>query len=436
MNDALKNSFGKKLRNLRRLHGLTLEQAAASAGIGRVTLNRWETGAQRPRVAEWLALMKSLEASPQQTRQLESLLDTAWAQNLVRQELIETGERTEMGSVPHGGDLLRAMRIRQKFRLAEAAEQIGVSEWTLRRWEKGTVWPSMTQLHALCFALNAEEEEIVALTCGDMGLCGEPALRNDIVSADSIEHRLKEIERQIGRGAHRLIELQLLDLKRHAWSLAVKRASGRHLLSYAYIVHTRYFDYRGNIAEVAQQSARGLEILPENGYQDEHAMELAFFRAFGMVNRNNGISPQRGIEMLRPWLSVKKWPVLRAQIYSVMAIMAAQAQNVAAALPFSDAAMRLVADRSPVERAERAFMHAYVLMREPERASQALDVIPEVHEDQLLLRYETTLLRAEILTVLGDYSEARLWLDKTLSASKTYRLHEANPRVDALMQKL
>src|SRR6266571_3077127 len=115
MNDALTNGFGKQLRKLRRSRGQTLEQAAASAGIGRVTLNRWETGAQRPRPVEWRGLMKALDATPRQSSQLESLLDTAWAHGLARQVLVEAGERYDLGAIPHAGDLLRAMRLRQNL---------------------------------------------------------------------------------------------------------------------------------------------------------------------------------------------------------------------------------------------------------------------------------------------------------------------------------
>lgn len=38
------NELSKKIRDLRALHGLTLEQVAQVVGVGRSTIRKWETG--------------------------------------------------------------------------------------------------------------------------------------------------------------------------------------------------------------------------------------------------------------------------------------------------------------------------------------------------------------------------------------------------------
>src|ERR687883_310150 len=66
---------GRFLRQLRQAQGLTLEQAAQKAGIGRVTLNRWETDAQKPRLKELEALLTALAASLAQRRKALALVE-------------------------------------------------------------------------------------------------------------------------------------------------------------------------------------------------------------------------------------------------------------------------------------------------------------------------------------------------------------------------
>ncbi|MFX9035021.1 hypothetical protein ABTN36_18630, partial [Acinetobacter baumannii] len=85
------------------------------------------------------------------------------------------------------------------------------------------------QLHELCFVLQAEEAELVALTNGTIRFSGEQAFSEESLSAETIEQGLKQVNQQISRGEYRLIELELLLLKRQAWKLATKSAAGRHL---------------------------------------------------------------------------------------------------------------------------------------------------------------------------------------------------------------
>src|SRR5437016_2875076 len=128
-------NLGEFLRSLRKEEGLTLEQAARAAGIGRVTLNRWETGVHQPRLPELEALLGALRADPQRKRQALALMDAPRARKRTRALIAQIGERAGIGPMPNGGDLLRAMRMRRGLSREAAAERIGVSTRTLRRWE-------------------------------------------------------------------------------------------------------------------------------------------------------------------------------------------------------------------------------------------------------------------------------------------------------------
>lgn len=57
-------SLGERVRRLREELGMTQEQLATAAGIGRITLVRIENGAQSPRYGTLVALAKALRRQP------------------------------------------------------------------------------------------------------------------------------------------------------------------------------------------------------------------------------------------------------------------------------------------------------------------------------------------------------------------------------------
>ena len=69
--------------------------------------------------------------------------------------------------MPGSGELLRALRLRTAKTLADVAREAGITAGTLSWWERSEMWPDAPHLHALCFALNASEEEVAALTCSE-----------------------------------------------------------------------------------------------------------------------------------------------------------------------------------------------------------------------------------------------------------------------------
>ena len=135
------------------------------ANVHRSTVSRWERGAHEPSRFELDALLAALHASPEEGAEALQAVQAPRAQERRRKETILPPFAQDMGS-PVGGDLLRAMRRRQGKTQEEVARAIGVQRTTLTRWERSETWPDASQLHALCFALNAHPMETAALTVG------------------------------------------------------------------------------------------------------------------------------------------------------------------------------------------------------------------------------------------------------------------------------
>jgi len=436
MSTSQLNLFGSQLRKLRRERGLTLQQAADAAGVGRVTLNRWETGAQRPRPVEWNALLKALEASPQQKRRLETLLDTAWAHTTRRNALIQFSDHFQLGAIAHGGDLLRAMRLRQNLTLEEAAHRIGVSEWTLRRWEKGTIVPSVTQLHEICFALKAEEEEIIALTCGTLRFSGGGAHIEPLLSADALDDRLEKTCQRIRYGEQRLMELEILHLKRQAWELAARKPDTRHLLAKAWHAHGSLYSIHNRYEEAGRLAQEGMELLPEKGFLQSYVLYMAVDRAKGFAFREVRPNLRRGIELLRPWLTINRYPHLVAWIRSEMASMLAHTGDIEAAVTMSKEACALAVGFSTREQTRRADAHAGILLRFANRPEEALKALSPPDKDTPIFHAHKGVLHAEILAALKETSDAQHRLEEAMSLIETHQFTELQPPAEALQQRL
>ncbi|HLV79400.1 MAG TPA: helix-turn-helix transcriptional regulator [Chthonomonadaceae bacterium] len=148
---------------LRTERGWSLGQLARQAGLSKAALSQWEAGRRQPRVAELEAVLDVLEASPTQRARAFAGIAAPRAVRHLRQKSVHGG----LGPPPTAGDLLQALRLRQGCTQAEAAARVGVNDSSVARWERGERLPSTEQMQALCYALGAREEELVALTRGE-----------------------------------------------------------------------------------------------------------------------------------------------------------------------------------------------------------------------------------------------------------------------------
>jgi len=152
-------NFAGLIREIRVKSGLSRGKAAAQAGIAHSTLGRWETGKCRPWIPELERLLDALKVNPADRAAVMLCVNSVRLLHHVRDS--SPDEPTIAGH-----NLLRAMRLRRGLSRAAVATGLGVSSRTLGYWESGDAWPSEANLHALCFALGAEPEELMELLKG------------------------------------------------------------------------------------------------------------------------------------------------------------------------------------------------------------------------------------------------------------------------------
>ena len=148
----MNDTAGGILRQWRQARGISLNGLAQKAGIGKATLSAWENDRAQPRLTELAAACDALNLTAGERQEILRRLDAPRAVQVLRQ--------SEAGSPPVGGDLLRAMRLRQGRTQRDVAGQIGVSQATLAKWERSDDWPAAERLQALCLVLRAHPRRV------------------------------------------------------------------------------------------------------------------------------------------------------------------------------------------------------------------------------------------------------------------------------------
>jgi transcriptional regulator with XRE-family HTH domain len=410
-------------------------QAAQQAGIHRATLDRWEKGRVQPYLAELTALLSVLDVSEQQKRHVLGLMDAPRAVRQIRQEVTHIAQQSGMAPMPHGGDLLRALRMRRGLSLEEAARRIQISGGTLRRWEKMEVWPSLEQLHRLCYALEAQEEEIIALTMGRFSQ--KPRLEK--TSLDSLQERLYSgiMALEHRPGYYSLFELALLQLEADAWPLALRSEAGKQMLIQIYAYHAQRLSFRERLAEADSVAERALELMTSRLKPERFWMYPVLVSARASVFRGERPTPKRGLEILRPWHTVAQWPDMQAWLLSDMAKYIGLSGEREASLTLAEQACR-VAERfgDAGELCLRRWDKASLLLQ-AERPREALAILEERDrmEDLPECRIEASLLRTEAYLAVDDPIQAHDWLQRALTDIDTYHIDQ-RPRAEKLAAQL
>jgi hypothetical protein len=108
-----------------------------------------------------------------------------------------------------------------------------VGQNTIVRWEHGERLPSTEQIQALCFALEAHEEELVALTTGHFAEAPEPMP----TEPQAVYVYLTQL---LNHSHEELVELRFLMLERSLWQQAAREEQAQSLLVAAYAGHSHY----------------------------------------------------------------------------------------------------------------------------------------------------------------------------------------------------
>ena len=63
------------------------------------------------------------------------------------------------------GSKLKQARVDAKVSQVELAEQIGVYQKDISRWEKGDITPSLEMFAKICRAMNVSADELLEIKC-------------------------------------------------------------------------------------------------------------------------------------------------------------------------------------------------------------------------------------------------------------------------------
>lgn len=421
---------GALLRESREERGLSLRGLAQRAGIGKSTLARWEAGTAGPNIPELEAVLDALRVP--EARRLEAL-GLVRAPRAVARLAEMAGERP-----PLSGDLLRAMRLRGGRTQTEAARAIGVSQGMLAKWERSEDWPSNERLHALCYALGAQEEELAALLCGRFlpEASDAPPLDWEEVNRLSIEILHPP------PGLAPLRDLRFLSLEARLWQRSSVQPSARDFLTRTYALHARFLSESDRLSEAHPYAERTLSLVRAGTpalveLQDFTWMDAVLSSAHVIGRGGPRPDPTRAARLLRDWLPDTPPAEYRAWMLSDMALFMAQAGDLETALSLSTAACRQAAHCDwGGEVWFRECDHARVLLAAGRPRTALSYVSAQIGGFGIIsAKVSALLIVAEALLALGKASEAQDCLQAAATRAEAHSLSAYRVRANALMAR-
>ena len=433
------STFAGHLRNLRTGRKISMEAAAGAAGIHRSTLHRWERGEAKPRMPELDALLSALAISAPQKRQAVALLDAPRAKMQARQEIARIGERTGLGPMPSGGDLLRAMRLRRGLPLEMAAQALGVTTRTLRFWEKSEIAPPPERMAALFALLNALPEERQILMSGAFFL--HPPLRETAAAPDALRLACQpwfwpDFHTTGHQGPHPAPDLTYLTLAAQAWRLARVSAEGRNLLAEIYGNYADYLNNKGRQIEAEQYAERALEIAPRAAPPLPFVMHAAVNLAQAKAYQSGKAAPRRGLEVVRLWLPVLSHPTFGPWMQACRAIFLARDGQAEAANKASEAAYDAAQDYMDGIDLRYRLRDRVDILLNTGRAAEALSLLAPHPGDAPGLQVDLQLRRVAALAMLNARAEAQSELRNAEAMIAAQGLTGMKEKADLLAQNL
>lgn len=426
--------LGALIKQLREAKGLSQRRLAQQAGISHGTIGGWERGAYWPRLPELEALLNALDATNAQRKQALALIEAPRAVLHARaqSEQARADFVAVAGPAPLAGDLLRAMRLRRGLTLTEVAQALDVRASTVSRWERSEMWPESEHLHALCFLLQAEAEEAIALLSGPFRA---PALAEEPASLEEWSGRIAHIY----RGPEALRDLGFLALESRLWHLSAQQPSALHLLAQTYAYRARALMERNRFAEVDTYVERSLN-LGQMGYGREEEWSWAVLASASVAyHRGRSPDPRRAARMLGEWDDYIHHPLQRTWVRSERAIYLAEAGSHEAAVTLSEETIALSTDQcESIDTRFRWRDHARILALSG-HYGEALRVLnttlPLIHVDaEALARHQ--LLEVRCLLGVGKVSEAQSRFHEAQQTLAAHNLEFLRPQVEALARRL
>jgi transcriptional regulator with XRE-family HTH domain len=409
------------------------------AGVHPSTLSRWEAGVVRPSLYEFDALMSALGVSEAERRRALELIDAPRALFRLHEMQSTPAGLDAKPRIPLPGDLLRAMRQRRGWSLEQTAGPMHISVATLSRWEHSEAWPSESQMHYLCYLLQAHPQELAALSAGRLHFHSEAQ------AFPSRQDELRELLRQIVCAEvainRDLADLYFLSLERHLWGLSQQGEVGRRLLIDAYVCHCRHLLQDARVLEAQMPAARALHLIGRWENPGAHWLWVVHAIAKDAAEKRYHPNPSEGIRILQDWLPLSTSLSILYEAWFL--------RDIAEYMSLTHAT------RAAVETSTRAvgkglglgddrnvwLSHAEVLLN-TKNPQQALEVI-ESHldlaweEDSVFSQQvREAQIYARALYGVGRTHEALLWVKRAQQLVQQHNLWQVRHRVDALATQI
>lgn len=419
-------SLGNFIAEIRESRRLSPTALARAAGVARSSVYNWELGRSLPRVQELEAVLRTLDASATQTQNALMLLGAPRAGRRLR-EMEDTPE-----ILPHGGDLLRAMRLRRNWTQVQAAEVLGVTQPTVARWERAEAWPGPEQLHQVCCRYGARPEEFAAVAQGALTLSRESLGAGGSTDIDLLAARLAEIEHRLKDPEYYgLGDLFYLSLEAQAASLTRENADARILMARILLSHAAFVGWRCQPAEAGRLGEQALSFIPRRGEQwnDLRLSVDMYWTVWKYPMREHSV-------VLRPWLD--RTLTARSMNWVMSQIIASfteQGQMDNAMALEEEATALVLRSSSPELMLKRQNARAELLLNIG-RASEAADLLTITEAMQPSARLRTKITLTEANLAAGNRSCAHDWLQEVHVDHNALRIAHYQPQIDELTAQL
>ena len=418
----MNETLGEILRTRRQDRGLSLNGLALKAGIGKATLSAWENDKAQARLTELEAVCNALNLTVGERQEILRRLDAPRAIQVLRQ--------TEADSPPVGGDLLRAMRLRQGRTQQDTASQIGVAQATLAKWERSDDWPAAERLHALCFVLRGRPEEFRVLCAGRF--LPAPLIGAEFDPAVLME-RLAIARHDATLESEALRDLRFLSIEADLWNLRGQNPQVEGEITGVYSEHAVMLAERGRMAEAHRYAERALARARRGICEQDIWLSAALVAAKCAGHPSKNAQPAAA-DLLINFLPQAKFPERRAWMHSDIALYQARAGDLDSALTQSRMACEIAQDcRWPGEFYFRQCDRAKILLlagRPGEARELCLSnqMFPDANPTAAPLH----LLLAEAHLALKETAQARHWLALGQDAIENLGLEQYRPQANAL----
>lgn len=409
---------GTLLWQWRTARGWSLGQLGQRAGVSKAALSRWEAGQRQPRMPELEATLAALGATPLQRALAIACIE---APRALRHLHSSTGP-SGIGAPPSAGDLLWALRQRGGWTQEQIALRLGVDQSSVGRWERGERLPSTEQMQALCFAMEAQEEEIVALTTGRFAEAPEQMPTEPQAVSDYLNPLLYD-------PCAELVDLRFLRLERCLWQQATKEGRTQSLLATAYAAHAHYLSLYKRWEEVRTMAQRALALTPQEGSTADYTLRAVLKLAAAEVYGGQRTAPERGFQRIKAWLPHSSEPTYTAWMLSDMGKYLMMAGQRESAVELGKKAVGIMNDE------EMRHLDYCQLLVAAGYSGKALDHLPALCEQERGISVYEALLRCEAYLKLGEQSEASTWLERAYAVIEAEGLEHNRSQADALAKQ-